>query len=437
MDIAFAPVTKLAHWVKHHQLTSERLTRIYLERLKQFGPKLECVVTLTQDLALEQARQADREIAAGRYRGPLHGIPWGAKDLFDTAGIPTTWGAAPYRDRVPETDAVVVKKLRQAGAVLVAKLTLGALAYGDVWFGGKTRNPWNPKQGSSGSSAGPAAATAAGLVGFSLGTETYGSIVSPSMRCGTTGLRPTFGRVPRTGAMALSWSMDKVGPITRTVEDASIVLHAIQGRDDGDPASIDAPYLYDASHPVRNRRLGFSPAWFKADHANDIDRDALQAARDLGMNLVEIELPDWPFDSLAALVGIEAAAAFEQLTLTGRDEQLIRQDVNAWPNIFRQARLVSAVDFVQLQRFRRQVMTMMDERFQIVDAMLSPSFAASMLLITNMTGHPCLVLRAGFVHDQPHGVTLWGRLFEEGALCEIGRALEHRLAVWDRRPELT
>ncbi len=434
-DIAYAPVTTLSRWIQRRELTSQRLTEIYLKRLRSIGPKLECVVTLTADRARRQAKAADNAIAAGRYRGPLHGIPWGAKDLLDTAGIKTTWGATPYKDRVPDDDAVVVRRLDEAGAVLVAKTTLGALAYGDRWFDGRTNNPWNLEQGSSGSSAGSAAGTAAGLFGFSLGTETLGSIVSPCMRCGTTGLRPTFGRVARTGAMALCWSLDKIGAICRTVEDCALVLDVIRGADPDDPSSIDMPFEFDATQSVRGMRIGYSPKWFEGNRVSDLDRAVLEIVRRLGIKLVQIELPDWPYGSLRTILSVEAAAAFEELTLSDRDDELVWQSPRAWPNSFRQTRFTPAIEFVQAQRFRRQVMEMMNEKFADIDAMISPSYAGSLLLITNNTGHPSLTIRCGFNDNgSPHGITLLGRLFDEGTLCSIGMALEKKLGVWDERP---
>ena len=436
-DIAYAPVTALSRWIQRRELTSQRLTKIYLKRLRSIGPKLECVVTLTADRALRQARAADNAIAAGKYRGPLHGIPWGAKDLLDTAGIKTTWGATPYKDRVPDEDAVVVRRLDEAGAVLVAKTTLGALAYGDRWFDGRTNNPWNLEQGSSGSSAGSAAGTAAGLFGFSLGTETLGSIVSPCMRCGTTGLRPTFGRVARTGAMALCWSLDKIGAICRTVEDCALVLDVIRGADPDDPSSIDMPFDFDATRTVKGMRIGYSPKWFEGNRVSDLDRAVLEIVRRLGIELVQIELPDWPYGSLRTILSVEAAAAFEELTLSNRDDELVWQEPRAWPNSFRQTRFTPAIEFVQAQRFRRQVMEMMNEKFADIDAMISPSYAASLLLITNNTGHPSVTIRCGFNDNgTPHGITLLGRLFDEGTLCNIAMAIEKRLGVWDKRPTI-
>jgi hypothetical protein len=324
-EIAYSSVTRLSRWIETGKLSSERLTGIYLNRIHQFSPKLNCVITLTAEHALEQARAADREIAAGHYRGPLHGIPWGAKDLLDTAGIPTTYGAEPFRNRIPSADATVTERLNQAGAVLIAKLSLGALALNDIWFGGQTMNPWLIEEGSSGSSAGPGAATAAGLVGFSIGSETLGSITSPSMRCGITGLRPTFGRVPRTGAMTLCWSLDKLGPMTRTVEDAMLVLNAITGPDDHDLACVPSHLDFDATATIKKLRVGYFPAWMKQAPATDVDREALETARKVGMTPVQVSLPDWPYDSLELILFAESAAAFEELTLSHGVDQLRAQ----------------------------------------------------------------------------------------------------------------
>jgi Asp-tRNA(Asn)/Glu-tRNA(Gln) amidotransferase A subunit family amidase len=456
-DIAFAPLSQLSRWIETRQLTSERLTRLYLDRLRQFDPKLHCVITLTSDLALWQAQQADREIAAGHYRGPLHGIPWGAKDLLDTAGIPTTYGAEPYRNRVPAQDAVVVKRLHDAGAVLVAKLSLGALALNDIWFGGQTVNPWLLEEGSAGSSAGPGAATAAGLVGFAIGSETGGSLIDPAMRCGVSALRPTYGRVARTGAMTLCWSLDKLGPMARGVEDGLLVLQAISGPDAADVASVPSRLDFDASAPVSGLRVGYFPAWMKEAPATDVDRAALETVRKLGMVPTEVSLPDWPYDSLQLILFAEAAAAFEELTLSGGLNQLKVQVPDAWPNSFRQARFLSAVDFVQADRFRRSVAQEMARLFFQVDLLLVPSLRDEMLTITNFTGHPSLTLRAGFIEVSearsdwaphpahplpkfspprrvPHGVTLIGRLFDEGTLGRAGLALERTLNVAAERP---
>jgi Asp-tRNA(Asn)/Glu-tRNA(Gln) amidotransferase A subunit family amidase len=456
-DIAYAPLTKLSRWIETRQITSERLTKIYLDRLERFNPKLRCAITITRELALKQTKQADREISGGKYRGPLHGIPWGGKDLLDTAGIPTTYGAEPYRNRIPSEDAVVVKRLRDAGAVLIAKLSLGALALNDIWFGGQTMNPWLPEEGSSGSSAGPGAATAAGLVGFSIGSETGGSIVSPSMRCGVTGLRPTYGRVPRTGAMTLCWSLDKLGPMTRGVEDTLLVLQAISGPDAGDIASVPSHLDFDATRRIKGLRLGYFPSWMKERPATEVDRAALETAKKVGFELVEVSIPDWPYDCLNLILFAEGAAAFEELTLSGGLGELKAQVPDAWPNLFRQARFLSAVDFVQADRMRRKVANEMGRLFSEVDLLLVPSLRDEMLVITNFTGHPSLTLRAGFVEVQqarsdwapdpahplpafatpkrvPHGVTLIGRLFDEGTLGAAGIALEQAFGVTDQRP---
>jgi Asp-tRNA(Asn)/Glu-tRNA(Gln) amidotransferase A subunit family amidase len=456
-DIAFARLPALSRWIESRALSSERLTRIYLERLERFQGKLNCTITLTRDLAQAQAKRADAEIAAGRYRGPLHGIPWGAKDLVDTAGIPTTYGAEPFRNRVPKTDAVTVDRLHKAGAVLVAKLSLGALALNDIWFGGQTNNPWLLEEGSSGSSAGPGAATAAAGVAFALGSETGGSIIGPSMRCGLTGLRPTFGRVPRTGAMTLCWTLDKLGPMTRGVEDALLVLAALSGPDAGDVASVPSRLDFDAQGSVTGLRVGYFPKWMAEPPATDVDRRALETVRRLGMVPVEVTLPDWPYGSLNTILFAEAAAAFEDLTLSGGLDQLKIQVPDAWPNIFRQSRFLSAVDFVQADRLRRMVAGEMARLFETVDLLLVPSLRDEMLTISNQTGHPSLTLRAGFVEVSqarsdwapdpahpmprfspprrvPHGVTLIGRLFEEGTLGRAGIALERAFGVVDERP---
>jgi len=456
-DIAYAPLWKLSRWIESRRLSSERLTRIYLERVARFDPRLRCVITLTRDLALEQAQRADREIAAGNYRGPLHGVPWGAKDLLDTAGIRTTYGAEPFADRVPDADAAVVRRLHAAGAVLIAKLSLGALALNDVWFGGQTMNPWLPEEGSSGSSAGPGAATAAALVGFSIGSETEGSIVSPSMRCGLAGLRPTFGRVARSGAMTLCWSLDKLGPMARSVEDLMLVLKAIAGPDPGDLASVPAALTFDAAAGLTGLRVGYFARWMREDPATEVDRHVLEKLAALGLEPVEVAIPDWPYDDLNTILFAEAAAAFEELTLSGKAAAMKMQVVDAWPNTFRQARFLSAVDFVQTDRLRRAVAQEMQRLLTQVDLLLVPSLRDEMLTIGNFTGLPSLTLRAGFVRVSearsdwapdpqrplpkfhpprrvPHGVTLIGRLFDEGTIARVGLALEHSLGVADERP---
>jgi Asp-tRNA(Asn)/Glu-tRNA(Gln) amidotransferase A subunit family amidase len=454
-DIAFAPLWKLARWIQSRQLESERLTALYLQRIQTWDARLKSVITVTRDLALEQARSADLEIAAGRYRGPLHGIPWGAKDLLDTAGIRTTYGAEPFKNRVPSKDAAVVQRLQEAGAVLIAKLSMGALALNDVWFGGQTKNPWLPEEGSGGSSAGPGAATAAGLVGFSIGSETEGSIVDPSTRCGVCGLRPTFGRVPRTGAMTLCWSLDKLGPIARSVEDTLLVLRAISGPDAGDLSSVPSTLDFDAKGRVEGLRVGYFPRWQR--EATDVDRHALEQLRSLGLEAMAVDLPDWPYDSLNTILFAESAAAFEELTLSGKLNELRMQTPDAWPNTFRQSRFLSAVDFVQADRFRRLVAQEMDRLLSTVDLLLVPSLRDEMLTIGNFTGYPSLTLRAGFIsvtqarsdwapdphrplphfnppRRVPQSVTLVGRLFDEGTIGRVGLALEHALGVGDERP---
>jgi Asp-tRNA(Asn)/Glu-tRNA(Gln) amidotransferase A subunit family amidase len=456
-QIAFAPLWKLSRWIETRRLTSEHLTEIYLKRIAKFDPKLRCVITLTRDLALTQARQADREIASGKYRGPLHGIPWGGKDLLDTASIPTTYGAEPFRNRVPNADAAVVRRLHDAGAVLIAKLSLGALALNDVWFGGQTMNPWLLEEGAGGSSAGPGAATAAGLVAFAIGSETEGSIVNPSMRCGVTGLRPTFGRVPRTGAMTLAWSLDKLGPMARSVEDTMLVLQALSGPDAGDLASVPSHLDFDATAPVAGLRVGYFPKWMKEEPATDVDRAMPETLEKLGLRLVEVAIPDWPYGCLNAILFAESAAAFEDITLDRQVDSLKMQTPDSWPNTFRQSRFISAVDFVQADRMRRAVALEMQRIFSEVDLLVVPALRDEMLTLSNFTGHPSMTLRAGFVKVRqarsdwapdpehplptfnparrvPHGVTLIGRLFDEGTLARVGLALERSLNVSDEVP---
>ena len=456
-DIAFAPVTQLSRWIEQRKLTSERLTNIYLDRITRLDSKVRAIITLTKDVALAQARKADAEIAAGKYRGPLHGIPFGVKDLLDTAHIPTTYGAEPFRDRVPTEDSAVVRRLQDAGGVLIAKLSLGALALNDIWFGGQTMNPWLLEEGASGSSAGPGAATAAGFVAFSVGSETGGSIVAPAMRCGVTGLRPTFGRVPRTGAMTLCWSLDKLGPMTRSVEDAMLVLNAISGPDAGDVSSVPSHLDFDANASVEGLRIGYLPQWMKEAPSTDVDRAAIDTMKKLKMVPVEVSLPDLPYDSLLLVLFAEAAASFEELALTDQLATLKAQVRDAWPNLFRQARFLSAVDFVQADRFRRRVAAEMARVFSNIDLLLVPSLRDEQLTITNFTGHPSLTFRAGFVEVSearsdwapdpanplpkfnpprrvPHGITLLGKLFDEGTVARAGVALERAFGVAGERP---
>ena len=454
-DIAFAPVTKLSRWIEQKKLTSERLTNIYLTRIDRLDPKIRSIITLTREQAIERAKKADKEIAAGTYRGPLHGIPFGVKDLLDTAGIATTYGAEPFRNRVPNADSAVVHRLYDAGAVLIAKLSLGALALNDIWFGGQTMNPWVLEEGASGSSAGPGAATAAGLVAFSIGSETGGSIVAPAMRCGVTGLRPTYGRVPRTGAMTLCWSLDKLGPMTRTVEDAMLVLQAISGPDAGDVASVPSHLDFDAGASPSGLEVGYFPAWMQ--DATDVDRAALQTVKSLGMTTTELTFPNWPQSSLMPILFAEAAASFEEMTLSGQDDQLKVQVPDAWPNLFRESRFLSAVDFVQADRLRRKFAVELEKMMSQVDLLLVPSLRDETLTVTNFTGHPSLTFRAGFLNVSearsdwapdpnnplpkfnpprrvPHGVTLIGRMFEEGTVARAGIAMERAFNVAGERP---
>ena len=438
-ELAFWPVTDLARLVRSRKVSSTELTKMYLGRLKRYDPKLKCVVTLTEELALEQARRADKEIAAGNYRGPLHGIPWGAKDLLAVKGYRTTWGAMPYKDQAIDYDATVVKRLEDAGAVLTAKLTLGALAWGDVWFGGKTRNPWDPEKGSSGSSAGPASATAAGLVGFSIGSETHGSIVSPCTVCGTTGLRPTFGRVSRYGAMALSWSMDKIGPICRTVEDCAIVLQSIAGQDGRDPTLVDAPFAWDATLDVKNLKVGYIKNAFEEKRndeqwkANDLA--TLDVLRNLGLELIPTDLPDYPIETMGLILNVEAAAAFDELTRSGRDELLVRQIKNAWPNRFREARTIPAVEYIQANRLRTLLMNAMQQKLAGVDAYVCPSWVGRNLHLTNLTGHPAVVLPNGLRKEgTPSSISFIGRLFGEDKVLALAKAYQDATSFHLKHP---
>ncbi len=440
-ELAFWPVTDLARLIKSRKVSSSDLTKMYLGRLKRHDSTLRCVVTLTEELAFEQARKADELIAAGEYRGPLHGIPWGAKDLLAVKGYPTTWGAMPYKDRVIDHDATVVKRLEEAGTVLVAKLTLGALAWGDVWFGGKTRNPWDPEKGSSGSSAGPASATAAGLVGFSIGSETHGSIVSPCTVCGTTGLRPTFGRVSRYGAMALSWSMDKIGPICRTVEDCALVLDAISGPDDKDPTLVDMPFFWNATLDVKSLKVGYLKSAFEEKRGDEQwkanDLATLDVLRGLGLKLIPIELPDYPIDAMGLILSVEAAAAFDELTRSGTDDLLVRQMKNAWPNRFREARTVPAVEYIQANRLRTLVMNAMQEELAGIDAYVSPSWVGPNLHLTNLTGHPAVVLPNGLRKEgTPSSISFVGRLFGEDRLLALARAYQNATSFHLEHPTL-
>lgn len=437
-DLAFYTVHELSSLIKNRKITSVELTEFFLDRLKEHNPRLEAVVTFTEERALDQARKMDEELDQGIYRGPLHGIPYGAKDLFAVEGYPTTWGATPYKDQTIDETATVIKKLDDAGAVLIAKTTLGALAYGDIWFDGRTNNPWNLEQGSSGSSAGSSAATAAGLMPFSLGTETLGSIVSPATRNGATGLRPTFGRVSRHGAMALSWTMDKVGPITRTVEDAAMVFDVIRGTDHYDRTVMDFPFNYNHSVDLSDLKIGYVESAFDGDYSqSEMDNDVLDVLKDNGAELVPITLPELPLNGMFNLLTAEGAAAFDELTLTGQDSTMVWQEDNAWPNSFRSVRFFPAVEWIQLNRVRSLLIEQMDEAIADVDVYVSPSFRGGNLLITNLTGHPSVVLKHGFSEEnQPASITFMGHLFDEATLIAVAEAYQKATDFHNMHPPL-
>jgi Asp-tRNA(Asn)/Glu-tRNA(Gln) amidotransferase A subunit family amidase len=426
-DLAFLPVTSLAALLRTRQISSVELTKLYLERLRKYDPILYCVVSYTEELALKQAERADREIASGRYRGPLHGVPWGAKDLIAYPGYRTTWGAEPFKNQTLSQKATVARRLEEAGAVLVAKLTLGALAMGDRWFGGMTRNPWNPKSGSSGSSAGSAAATSAGLVGFALGSETLGSIVSPSRTCGVTGLRPTFGRVSRHGCMTLSWSMDKIGPICRSVEDCALVFAAIQGFDGLDPAAVDRPFTWPPRRELHTIKVGYS------DEKGGEERAELRILKELGLRLVPIKLPSkYPLDAVRLILDTEAAAVFDDLTRKG-----VREGLNAWANIFRSHQFVPAVEYLRAQRIRTLIQREMEEVMSQVDLYVG----GNDLVLTNLTGHPTVVLPNGFrkvgAAELPIALTFTGKLYGESDLLAVAQAYQQATGHHLKRPPLT
>ena len=440
-DLAFYTVGQLGHLIRTKQISSVELTQFFLNRLRTYDPKLHCVITLTEDLAISQAKRADAELKAGKYRGPLHGIPYGAKDLLAKKGYKTTWGAMPYKDQTLDMDATVIQKLEEAGAVLCAKMTLGALAMGDVWFGGMTRNPWNMEAGSSGSSAGSAASVSAGLLPFAIGTETLGSIVSPSTVCGTTGLRPTFGRVSRYGAMALSWSMDKIGPITRSVEDCALVFNAIQGPDGNDPTVMAAPFRYAPLATLKGMRIGYVKKAFESNYPNRAnDSLTLQTLRDLGAELVPFDLPTGvPAGRISFVLGVEAAASFDELTRSGRDELLVRQTKNAWPNRFRTSRFVPAVEYIQASRARTKLINEMGDKLKAaqLDVYISPAYAGGNLTLTNLTGHPCVVLPNGFTkQNTPTSITFMGQLFEEGKLLAVAKTYQDATSWHQKHPRL-
>jgi Asp-tRNA(Asn)/Glu-tRNA(Gln) amidotransferase A subunit family amidase len=440
-ELAFYTVGQLGELIRTKQISSVELTQFFLNRLKTNDPKLHCVITLTEEVALSQAKRADAELKAGKYRGPLHGIPYGAKDLLAKKGYKTTWGAAPYKDQTIDLDATVVRKLEEAGAVLCAKMTLGALAMGDVWFGGMTRNPWNTEAGSSGSSAGSASGVSAGLLPFAIGTETLGSIVSPSTVCGTTGLRPTFGRVSRHGAMALSWSMDKIGPITRSVEDCALVFNAIYGPDGNDPTVLAAPFRYAPLTSLKGVRVGYVKKAFESNYPNRAnDSLTLQTLRKLGAELVPFDLPtSVPAGRISFLLTVEAAASFDELTRSGRDDLMVRQGKNAWPNAFRSARFVPAVEYIQANRARTKLINDMATQLKNanVDVYISPAYAGGNLTLTNLTGHPCVVLPNGFTSQKlPTSITFMGQLFGEGKLLAVAKVYQDATDWHKKHPVL-
>ncbi len=438
-DLAFFTVGELGALIRTRQVSCLELTQLCLARLEEFGPELECVISLTGERALAQAKRMDTLLDQGQYLGPLHGIPYGAKDLLAVKNYPTTWGAVPYRDQLLDHTATVIKRLDAAGAILVAKLTLGALAMDDVWFGGQTRNPWNLQEGSSGSSAGPASAVAAGLVPFAIGTETLGSIVSPSTRCGVTGLRPSFGRVSRDGAMALSWSMDKIGPLARSVEDCALVFHAIAGVDPGDPTTVDRPFNYHPETGLAGLRIGYLKSLFEEEYeGNALDRQVLEELRGAGAHLIPLEFPlaevgvPNPWDLIIILTA-EAGAAFQQLTLENRDDLLVRQRPGDWPDIFRSAQFIPAVEYIQANRARVRLQSMMRAVFEEVDVYITPSLVGPSLMITNLTGHPQVVVPSGFLKiNKPHSISFVGRLYDEATMLSVAGVYQNR-TLWHQK----
>jgi Asp-tRNA(Asn)/Glu-tRNA(Gln) amidotransferase A subunit family amidase len=437
-DLAYYSVAQLGELLRTRQITSEELTHFFLDRLKTHNSKLLCVVTFTDELALKQARQADAEIKAGKYRGPLHGIPYGAKDLFAKKGYKTTWGSVPYQDQTLDYDATIIQRLEKAGAVLCAKLTMGELAMGDVWFGGKTRNPWDTTTGSSGSSAGSGSSVSAGLLPFAIGTETLGSIVSPSNVNGVTGLRPTYGRVSRYGAMALSWSMDKIGPMCRSVEDCALVFNAIYGPDGHDPTVIAAPFRYAPLASLKGLKIGYLKKAFDSDYPTKAnDQATLETLRKLGAELVAFELPDIPVGKMSHILSAEAAASFDELTRSGKDDQLVRQVKNAWPNSFRSARFIPAVEYIQANRIRTKLINEMAQTMKGFDVYITPTFGNANLTLTNLTGHPCVALPNGFnAKGLPTSITFMGQLFDEGRLLAVAKAYQDATVFHKKHPVL-
>ncbi len=436
-SLCFYNVAELSHLIKSQQISSLELTQLFLDRIKKYDPELFCVITLLEDRAIEQAKAMDAELKLGKYRGPLHGIPYGVKDLLALKDFPFTFGSAIYKDQIASVTSPVIEKLDAAGAVLVAKLTLGELAWGDVWFGGTTRNPWNTERGSSGSSAGSASATAAGLVPFAIGSETWGSIVSPSTVCGVTGLRPTFGRVSRTGAMALSWSMDKIGPICRTAQDCAIVINTISGIDGIDPTLVGMPLNINLKADYKKLRVGFTNDYFSTNYPfKTNDSLVLATLKDLGVELIPIQLPEHlPMSALSIILDVESAAAFSDLTLTNMDDMMVRQGKVAWPNFFRKARFVPAVEYIQANRIRTKLIDEFEKIFREVDVIVAPSFGGNQLLMTNLTGHPALSVPTGFSNaNLPTSITFIGNWFREDNLLVLGKAYQDRTQWYRQTP---
>ena len=437
-DLAYFSIGELAHLIKSKQITSTELTQFFIERLKKFSPKLHNVITLTEERALAESKKADEEIAKGKYRGMLHGIPFGVKDLLSTKKYKSTWGATPYQDQLIDEDAAIIKKLNDAGAVLTAKFTMGALAWGDVWFGGMTRNPWDTTRGSSGSSAGSASAVSAGLIPFAIGTETWGSIVSPSTVCGVTGLRPTYGRVSRTGAMALSWTMDKIGTLCRNSEDLAIVFNSIYGADGIDQTLFEAPFNYNPKVDFTKLKIGYLKKDFDGKypfHYND--SLALKKLQELGAQLISIELPDIPINDISFILSAEAAAAFDELTRSNKDDLLVRQVKNAWPNVFRSSRFIPAVEYINANRVRYMLIQEMQKLMEGVDLYISPSWVGGNLLLTNLTGHPSVVVPNGFSErGTPTSFTFIGKLFDEGTIIAVAKAFQDATDHHKKHPKL-
>lgn len=438
-ELAYYSIGQLSHLIHSGQLSSEKLTQFFLERLKQYSPSLHCVVTFTDSLAREQAQQADRELASGKDRGVLHGIPFGIKDMFYTRNYKTTFGSPPFKDQLVDEDATVVEKLREAGAVLVAKLSLGELAMDDVWFGGKTRNPWDTAKGSSGSSAGPASAVSAGLIPFAIGSETWGSIVSPSTVCGVTGLRPTYGRISRSGAMALSWTMDKIGPLCRNAEDCAIVLNAIYGPDGKDQTVFDIPFNYSPQVDFSKLRIGVLTKDFERDTSihKPFNDAALQKLEEMGATLVPVELPDFPYMDMSILLMCEAASAFDDLTLSNRDDLMVQQNQDRWPNLFRAAHFIPATEYIRANRLRYLMVQQMDAMIGQFDVIVAPSHAGDNLLATNLTGHPSVVLPNGFIDEAtPVSIVFTGQLFGEGKLIALAKKYQDATGFQLKHPTL-